>query len=149
MAFVTIPLFPVMTARLTYRSPPCKDNRLMRIGLTTTRLRSDVTTNPTICATMPAPESAITSATAAPRAKKSKKNEIERSSPTKARAATTAQRIISKSKALINSVSQTEFYTNPALRRRKSYGCTTPMRRAGAAKIRCYLGYIIEERSPK
>src|SRR5215203_5403915 len=77
------------------------DNLLVRTGRRTMRLKSDVTTNPTICATLPAPESAITSATVAPRAKKSKKNEIERSSPTKARVATAAQRIISRSKAII------------------------------------------------
>jgi hypothetical protein len=58
-------------------------------------LKTDAAIKPIACATIPSPARAITSATTAPKEKKSKKKETLRSSPAKARAASTAQKIMS------------------------------------------------------
>src|SRR5215211_1707208 len=58
-------------------------------------LRIEAATKPIACAIRGSPRRAITSPTSAPSEKKSRKNETERSSPAKARAASTAQKIMS------------------------------------------------------
>src|SRR5215207_556645 len=95
MALVTTPLFPVMLPRATYRSLARKEILCKSAGRNTTMLKIEATTKPIACATIPSPARAITSATTAPNEKKSKKNETLRSSPAKARAASTAQKIMS------------------------------------------------------
>src|SRR5918998_3887126 len=59
-------------------------------------LRTDATMKPIACATSGSPIKAIASPTSAPSEKKSKKKETERSSPAKARAASAAQKIMSR-----------------------------------------------------
>src|SRR5919112_1592763 len=67
-----------------------------------TMLRTEAARNPMAWTVMLNPSRAATSPTAAPSEKKSRKKETVRSSPTKARAASAAQKMISHSKSRIS-----------------------------------------------
>src|SRR5215216_3344224 len=83
----------------------------MRAGRRTTMLKRDATMNPATCNPIPSPANAASKATSAPSEKKSKKKETERSSPAKARAASTAQKTMSRFSKL--RPPRHQFYTTP------------------------------------
>src|SRR3712207_6101405 len=114
MALVTTPLLLVMLSRLSYGSLLRKEILCMMAGLSTTMLKSDAAMKPAACNPTPSPAKAITSATSAPREKKNRKKDTLRSSPAKARAANTAQKVISTlSMSSTNLLSVLSAYRGP------------------------------------
>src|SRR3712207_3763915 len=97
-------------------------------------LTTDATMKPMACAVSPRPAKASASATTAPSAKKSKKKDTERSSPTNASPASTAQKMMSR---FSSSHFPEEFYTTPPVNR-AAYNTSMPD--DFSADLQRYLG---------